>query len=119
MNFEKLRGKKREFVLCYLKTNSVTKAARSVGVSEAACYRWLAGGLREEINKYQDEFFNAAIDKLRGAAVQVSEELVDIITNPASPPLAKIRAAELFFDILSRQRDESNILARLNALEKY
>lgn len=108
--------KKQMFKIAYLENGNVSESCKKVGVSETQAYKWLNGGLREEIRAVNDERLQGYLTLLLKQNTLVANELIDIILNKQSPPNVKIQAVKAYNDILKTFSD-SEILERLDALE--
>lgn len=113
-----LTARQRQAIEAILATGDVTIAAQSVGVNRATLYRWMK----------QPAFVQAVHVAEAGAVEDLSRMLVRLgrtavatlakaMSDPATPPATKVRAADATLAKLLQLRELATLEQRVAALE--
>lgn len=101
-----------------LNGSTIKDACKKIAISETQAYKWLNGGLREELRDVNKQRFCIAISRLESESDTMIKELIDAIKNERSPPMltAKAKAIQIYFQIRNESVSDE-ILERIDALE--
>ena len=115
---ENLGAKKEAAVLALLSSRSVEDAARAANVAVRTLYRWLkepdfCAAYREA----KRTSFAQAVARLHQMSSAAVSTLGKVMVDPATPPSAKIRAADSILNHTARAIELDDIEARLSVLE--
>lgn len=101
-----------------LNGSTIKDACKKIAISETQAYKWLNGGLREELRDVNKQRFCIAVSRLESESDTMIKELIDAIKNERSPPMltAKAKAIQIYFQIRNESVSDE-ILERIDALE--
>ncbi len=113
-----LTGRQQQAIAAIVATGDVTIAAQSVGVNRATLYRWMK----------QPQFVQAvhaaeaeAVEDLSRMLVRLGRTavatLAKAMSDPATPPATKVRAADATLTKLLQLRELATLEQRVAALE--
>jgi hypothetical protein len=98
-----LRPKEARAIAALLCEPTVEAAARSAKVGDRTLRRWLERPeLAEELARRGREAMTGAMGSLRAATVEAVEALRAIVTDPDSPPAARVSAARVVLEQAQR-----------------
>lgn len=114
-----LSAKQRCAVEALLATGEVTSAAQTAGVSRATLHRWLTeprfvAEVRSAEAQALDDLSRMLV-RLGGTAAGTLEQAM---TDPATPPATRVRAADAVLGRLLQLRELATLEARVNDLER-
>jgi hypothetical protein len=115
---EGLSPKQRKAVEALLATGEVTAAAREAKINRVTLYRWLKdptflAAVREAESAALDELSRLLVRLGRTAVATIAKAMSD----PATPPATKVRAADVALNRLLQLRELAQLEARVQALE--
>src|SRR4051812_155178 len=113
-----LTPKQRKAVEALLATGEVKAAASEVGIHRDTLHRWLADpGFLAAVREAEAE----ALDELSRLLVRLGRTAVATVatamSDPATPPATKVRAADIALNRLLQLRELAQLEARVQALE--
>jgi hypothetical protein len=115
---EKLSPKQERTIACLLTAPSITAAAQQAGIGERTLLRWLA------LAPFQAAYREARRMVVQQAVVQVQHAtgtavstLLAVMQDSASPPSAKVRAAQVVLEMALRAVELEDLEVRIAALE--
>jgi transposase-like protein len=114
-----LTPKQRKAVEALLATGEVSATAREIGVSRHTVHRWLKESafqtaVREAEGQALDELSRLLVRLGRTAIATIAKAMSD----PATPPAARVRAADAALGRLLQLRELAQLEARVQALEQ-
>src|SRR4051794_40135520 len=85
---------------------SVTRAARAANVDRATLTRWLSSdaGFIASYNGYRSEMVAALRDQLRFMAADAIKAIRSLITDEATPPAIRLKAAQGVLDLVLAEK---------------
>ena len=96
---------------------TVADAARAAGLSEATAYRRLRDeGFKRQVEEARSEIVGRAVAKLTGASVRAVETLEALLDSEMD--FARLGAARAILDVGIRMREQHDLAARLDELER-
>ena len=113
-----LRSEQRRLVEELLAGKDVTAACKAAGVGRTTAYRWMGQpAFQSALREADREVLTATsrrLARIGGKAVQV---LLILMSDPETPPSARIRAADAVLGKALQLRETVDIEERLSALE--
>jgi phage terminase small subunit len=114
-----LTPKQRKAIEALLTTGEVTAAAQAVGVSRATLHRWLGepvflAAVRAAEARALDDLSRLLVRLARSAVTTLAKAMSD----PATPPATRVRAADATLGRLLQLRELATLEARVAALEE-
>jgi transposase len=108
--------KKAVFEAALMEGLSVKDAGARAGIKESTCYRYLNEGSRERVNQATAEAVEAAARQLSAKMSRAADTLIDLLD--ADSDTARLGAAREIFDTTAKLREQSDLEARVIALEQ-
>ena len=116
---EKISRKKQQLIGALLQYPTVREAAVVVGISESSAHRWLKEPVfrshYKEARRHILDFSIAQVQKITTEAVQVLRE---ILLDADAPANSRISAIKVIMDISIKGLEISDMLERIENLEK-
>jgi hypothetical protein len=115
----KFARKKDEAIIALLTQRNVEEAARSIGIDGSTLMRWL------EIPEFKAAYrqarwtaYSQCIARLQQASTAAVTVLLKTMTDPATPPSTRVRAADSILAHTVKGIETENIEARVADLEQ-
>jgi hypothetical protein len=115
----KFARKKDEAIIALLTQRNVEEAARSIGIDGSTLMRWL------EIPEFKVAYrqarwtaYSQCIARLQQASTAAVTVLLKTMTDPATPPSTRVRAADSILAHTVKGIETENIEARVADLEQ-
>lgn len=114
------KPRKREAAaLAMISSGTIAEAANAAGISQATLYRW-----RQEpefqaiVNRVKSEALSNASNRLAALSTDAVSTLKDIADDKLTPPAQRVSAARTILETAFKAREQDEIIARLDNLEK-
>jgi hypothetical protein len=94
-------------------------AAALAGISRSTLYEWLKEpALRGRVQAERQRLVDRAVGRLADASVHAADTLLQIASDTTAPASARVAAARGILEIGGRLREEAELVARLDDLER-
>ena len=115
-----LSEKQNRAILALLAGDSVSAAAKRVGISRATLYRWMQDNdFQREHYKARRNSFSAAVGRLQRMADKSLKHLEKVIRNDKTPAHSRVSAIRLNLEYAWRGLELEDMDIRVGALEEY
>ena len=114
-----LTARQQKAIPILIATRTLQAAAPLVGVSRFTLGRWLTlPAFQEAYRDARHVLMDEAFSLLQKSCVQAVEVMTEILENPESPDMVRLRAAHMVLDIAVRGRAVQELEARIVAVEQ-
>ena len=111
--------KREAFLISLLEEPTVTRAYKRAEISKAKAYQFLADeSFKADLNRLKLEILSSLTNYLQSNLSECSETLMKIIRSDGVSPQVKINAAQVIFNTCRSYTEITDILPRLEALER-
>ncbi len=116
---EKISRKKQQLIGALLQYPSVREAALVVGISESSAYRWLKEPFfQEHYREARRQILDFSIAQVQIITTEAVQVLREILTDTTTPANSRISAIKIIMEIGIKGLEITDILARLDRLER-
>ena len=111
--------KREAFLIALLEEPTVTRAYKRAEISKTRAYQFLADdGFKADLNRLKLEILSSVTSYLQSNLAECSETLMKIIRSDGVSAQVKINAAQVVFNTCRSYTEITDILPRLEALER-
>ena len=114
----KYNKKQVDFIFAMLETGNIAKSAKMANITENTAFKYLKNGLLEEINKIRKKYIEESLKKLEYASVKATDTIIDILGDEKCTNSVKLNASKTILDYSLKIREQTEIIERLNNIEK-
>lgn len=112
-------GKEAQALAALVSNGTVRKAAAASGIPERTLWRLLERqDFSEKLEQEKERLITTASDNLKAKLNAATTALADVMENEATPPQARIAAAKTILEYALRYVETTDILHRLDQLER-
>lgn len=102
-----------------LTTSKVTDTAKLLNISVQSVYNRLnKPEFRARLETERANNFNIASTKLTDAMANSIETLLEVMNNPKTPAMARIRSADIILSITLKTNEQMDIIRKIEELEQ-
>ena len=108
-----------QLISALLSCPTIKLASESVGLSEQAVYsRLRKPGFREKLQNARNDQFQVISSKLEDANFRALDTLINILDDKEVSAGVKVRAAQTLLDLSLKNREQAEIISRIQNLEE-
>lgn len=114
----KYSKKQIDFIFAILETGNISKSAKIANITETTAFKYLKNGLSEEINKIRKRYIEESLKKLEYASVKATDTIINILEDEKSANSVRLNASKTILDYSLKIREQTEIIEKLNNIEK-